>query len=823
MSERWVDVSHEALIRGWPRLRSWIEEDRAGLRLHRRLTEAAQEWHKSRDESALYRGARLAQAVEWRERNAPSLNELERTFLDASLALQQHEVSVREQRRRRVIFGLSAALVLFAVLAGLALLQSRQAYKQGQIALARQLGAQADLLRDKPEMLFRRLLLATEAMKRLHAVGAEAPEVELVLRPALALLPRHIARFNAMDITGFKEFQALGAGFVGFSPDGRYLIVGDGRRGRVREIATGKELVRFDGWGKELMATLPGEKVVDFQMAGNAVDDDMLALSADGRYFVTDADMEREGIVQVWETDTGNELLHLQLPGESRHYAMSPDGRYLAVSTPTEITGSWNASARRQFHETAMSAEGRHFSDSTSTAITRVWDVHARREIPGSAPGTVHAFSQDATVVATSRGLWEVAAELKEVFSWETGTTNMVLSGDGGHVAIWTKRAGEKQIEVWSRAAKKMMASLPTPGPVGYLQAVTSDGRFVILSNSDLSEVQVHDVAAKEIVSRAPLLVRAAVVTPSGQYLIASFHSAQGENHEYDAMDVWELRREGGDVLAIDHEDKVIAVGLSLGGLTTIAQNGEKLIIRAWDVRARRGLPERRAEVTGTNAVFAPDDQSFAVMGDGGVEVRRVDQPEPVAKFAYASPECVIWSPDGRYLAAQKDQDVRVWDLNTRQSIGQLALPGRPTEIKLTWGGDSLAAMIPSAESESTFYTKLWKVASGEEVKWTDMSDEMRDVTRVMRGADCMSDEVTIVGIPADGIAKAEDERFVALDQESGYLVTKSDRNTVRVWLLRQEDLIEEACRRLPRNLSEKEWRDYVRDDAYRKTCPKLP
>src|SRR5262249_13400535 len=39
-----VEVAHEALIRGWPKLRGWIEEDRAGLRLHRRLTEAAHEW-----------------------------------------------------------------------------------------------------------------------------------------------------------------------------------------------------------------------------------------------------------------------------------------------------------------------------------------------------------------------------------------------------------------------------------------------------------------------------------------------------------------------------------------------------------------------------------------------------------------------------------------------------------------------------------------------------------------------------------------------------------------------------------------------------------
>jgi len=37
--ERLVDVSHEALIRSWPRLRKWIDEDRASLRLLRRVTE----------------------------------------------------------------------------------------------------------------------------------------------------------------------------------------------------------------------------------------------------------------------------------------------------------------------------------------------------------------------------------------------------------------------------------------------------------------------------------------------------------------------------------------------------------------------------------------------------------------------------------------------------------------------------------------------------------------------------------------------------------------------------------------------------------------
>jgi ABC-type sugar transport system ATPase subunit len=62
---RVVEVAHEALIRGWPRLRAWIDEHREMLRAHRRLTEAASEWDTNgRDEGFLYRGARLAA---WRD------------------------------------------------------------------------------------------------------------------------------------------------------------------------------------------------------------------------------------------------------------------------------------------------------------------------------------------------------------------------------------------------------------------------------------------------------------------------------------------------------------------------------------------------------------------------------------------------------------------------------------------------------------------------------------------------------------------------------------------------------------------------------------
>jgi hypothetical protein len=104
MPERFLDVSHEALIRGWPRLRRWLDEDRAGLRVHRRITETAEEWRRSnREDDLLYRGARLIQAQEWSERHEAELNPLERDFLKASIALKHRlEEQEREQQQREL-------------------------------------------------------------------------------------------------------------------------------------------------------------------------------------------------------------------------------------------------------------------------------------------------------------------------------------------------------------------------------------------------------------------------------------------------------------------------------------------------------------------------------------------------------------------------------------------------------------------------------------------------------------------------------------------------------------------------------------------------
>jgi formylglycine-generating enzyme required for sulfatase activity len=103
----WLDVSHEMLIRGWPRLRDWIEEHRDDLRFHRRLTAAAQEWERlGRDRSLLLRGRQLGTALDWARPGDRGLNTLERSFLAAARRLR---------RIRRAGLVLVAAVLLVGV------------------------------------------------------------------------------------------------------------------------------------------------------------------------------------------------------------------------------------------------------------------------------------------------------------------------------------------------------------------------------------------------------------------------------------------------------------------------------------------------------------------------------------------------------------------------------------------------------------------------------------------------------------------------------------------------------------------------------------
>ena len=87
-----VTIAHESLVRAWPRLRTWLDEDVEGQRILAHLQVTADTWDTlGRPDDELYRGARLAAAREWVDRTHPVLAPAEEDFLTTATATADAE------------------------------------------------------------------------------------------------------------------------------------------------------------------------------------------------------------------------------------------------------------------------------------------------------------------------------------------------------------------------------------------------------------------------------------------------------------------------------------------------------------------------------------------------------------------------------------------------------------------------------------------------------------------------------------------------------------------------------------------------------------
>lgn len=181
-----VEVAHEALIREWPRLRSWVDEQRESLLLERRLREAVAEWNGSaRDSGYLLRGGRLAQFESWAAAEPGRTTEDERSLIADSRAAAdaEHEAERRQIRRlRRLVVGVGVALVLALIAGALAFREQGRAEDAAEAAeLATLISRSAALAGEDPDVS---LLLALEAYRRSPGVDSEAAVLDAVSRSA---------------------------------------------------------------------------------------------------------------------------------------------------------------------------------------------------------------------------------------------------------------------------------------------------------------------------------------------------------------------------------------------------------------------------------------------------------------------------------------------------------------------------------------------------------------------------------------------------------------------------------------------------------------
>jgi hypothetical protein len=137
---RVVEVAHEALLRKWPLLKSWLDSARAFLIGKQQVEQDLRDWEQVAEADktgALLTGLKLSRARRWLIEHPNQLSARERTFIQASIDRDEAEKRSEGRTRRIITWGSIAAAMVLAVVAGWAVWEAWAANAATRSALNR--------------------------------------------------------------------------------------------------------------------------------------------------------------------------------------------------------------------------------------------------------------------------------------------------------------------------------------------------------------------------------------------------------------------------------------------------------------------------------------------------------------------------------------------------------------------------------------------------------------------------------------------------------------------------------------------------------------
>jgi len=831
-----AQLSHDVLLRAWPRLRGWLEEDQANWILHGQLADAADAWHDSHDDpSFLYRGAQLTalqQAVtRWSADRAryPVLTGTQRNFLQAS-----DRAAARGRLRRRSSLAVLAVLTVLAVAAsGVAFYQRAEAVQQRDQAIYNRVIAKALQFGTSNTSLAAQLTLAAYRIKPTQDLVSSLRNTENT--PLCSALVTGDPIVTSVAVSSHGHILADGG------PGGRVRLWNVADPARPRPL----------GWPLTEVSALVYS----------------LAFSPDGH---TLASGGLDSRIRLWNVADPAHPRPLGRPLASgvpvNSVTFSPDGHTLASGGYDGRVQLWNVAdpvhprllapplgplaAGVLVNSVAFSPDGHTLASGGPGGRVRLWDVadpaHPRTlgpPLPGGVAVASVAFSPAGHTLAGGGfdgtvWLWDVAdpvhpRTLGPILTGGVAVDSVAFSPDG-HMLAGGGLDGV--VRLWAVADPTHPSALgqPLTGGGGAVDSVafSRDGR-TLASGGVGGTVRLWSLP-QTVLTGGTIAFNSVAFSPDGHTLASSGYG--GMVRLWGTADPAHPRPLGPPLVG----GGIARVAFSPDG-HTLAGVGDGTI-RLWDVADPAHPTPLGPSLAGAVAVdsvaFSPDRQTLAVgLGDGTVRLWHVADPahptplgQPLAGGGGAVGS-VAFSRDGRMLAAAGFYGTRLWGVADPAHPRQQGLIpiGTLDTVAFSHDGRTLA----SGALDGT--VRLWDIADPAHPQ--QLGPPLTSGTAAIRSVAFSRDGRMLTSGGLDGTVRLWDVAdpahpqplgqpltsgvavdSVAFSRDGHTLASGGDDGTTRLWDLNVQYAIKRICTTAG-GLTPPEWEKYMPELPYQPSC----
>ena len=670
----YVEPAHDALVRAWEKLQTWLTKEK-NLSLQRRLTPSAFEWNNGRQVKFLWNTNPYLDVLDkeiLKSSDNNWLNQIETEFV-------QYSLRKRRKNHRRLAASVSGVIL---GLSGFAIFAGYQ-WRQAEIGIIEALTQSSKANFTVNRNSFDALIDVLTARKHLQQLpwGNTEQKLQANVLTTLAQSANWVREQNRLQ--GHQETVA----HVSFSPDGQMLATAsydktvklwrrDGSliktlKGHTEAVTS----VSFSPDGKMIASGSLDGKVILWDSNGNFIRVIpahkqwvmSVSFSSDGRI----ATASKDQTAKLWRVNDG-QLLHI-IKGHQqlvRQVSFSPKGDGIITVSDDTTVKLWSRDGKK---------------------LLKTLDKHSNavRSINGSKDGKIFATGSDDKTVK----LWSREGQLIKSLEHPEEVWSVSVSRDGQIIASGSK---DGTVRLWARDGRLLDTW------AGHGESITNvtfspDGKIIATASNDRT-IKLWQVNRSWLsVFRHEQQVNAAKFSPGGKLIASGSDDGKVRLSSREGKPLW-IRK--------GHENAVSAVSFSPNG-NTIASGGYDDTIKLWGVDGQLQKTLKGHKNLVNSVSFSNDGKTIAsASSDQTAKLWNLDGKEPITLKGHKGRVLsVAFSPDGKTIAtAGDDETVKLW--NSKGGKELQTLKGHTSKIwSVAFSPDGTT--IITASGDKTI--KLWQ------------------------------------------------------------------------------------------------------------------